>query len=1216
MELSQKQKNNIAKNIDEKLQSFWKGWHIVRHIGTGAYSEVYEVHRVYFNEDTHSALKIVRLDQNGVPIRCKTDAWNSVFYSPEDEPTASLLVPSSNSSSGSRSSVPSGNASRSGKSASGSASGSKGASFSYSHSSNSAGDPGSFESSSHSMGFIEEINIMRSLHGAPNVVSIEDYFLQPVDDGVIVYIRMELLECLSDSRIFNSPDDVPVRDVRKLGMDICRALIYCEKVNVIHRDIKPGNIFINKFGDYLIGDFGISRPLDSFSGSDSTQGTGTISYMAPEIYSRLDYGSTIDIYSLGIVLYQMLNKGRVPFLPMPPINYTKEDLNKANGRRFRGEPLPLIASVDKGLQDIVRKACAFRPENRYASAQDFYEALSRYQFPEERSELFSSFEEEDTVNIRETSRPGKSSGLFFDDFPDDEFSPGFLSQKDREDLSRDFPMQEDHGTSRSFPSQTGKEPSRDYPSQKDRKSEVPAGNLFEDFSAASSNGQEAESFSASFPSPEDTDGSSAASSRKSRGGSSASSSRKGRGGSSASSSRKGRGGSSAASSRKGKGGSSAASSSQNSKGGSSAVSSSQNGRGGSSAASSFGKDTKSSSAASSFSKDTESSSAASPSWKETDSASAASSFRKDTDSSFKTAPEAGAGKGYEKGQQERTDKVHPWKKVAAGLVVVCACLAAFLLLRDNSWKPGKDAARSMAASSLSISDTAAESSLPAIVKLVQKEEEAIENLPLTIDDPSLKHSILAALDISGDQLLLKDTYGVTELALRLADQDKEKGIKSLAGLALFPSLQNVSLANCNLGDDVDFSALQNLPDLQILNLHGNQISSAEPFRNLTGMQWLDLGDNKLSDISPLAGMTGLQSLSLHGNEITDISALTNMTGLVNLYLDDNKITSLAPLKDMKSLQVLGLQKNEITDLSPLQGLPALQSLVLSSNKIADISALSSLTGLRELWINNNQISDVSPISSLSQLTWLDLGGNKFSDVSPLQGMTGLAGISLSKNSIEDITPLQKLTRLTYLDLEGNKIKVLSPLEKLASLETLYLNDNRIEDPSPLKNLKKLNELALGKNKIKDLSSLQDLTQLQSLDLYTNEISDISVLAQLKKLTWLNIGRNQISSLAPISDLTNLESLQIYRNSISDLSPLAGLTALKYLVADVNSISSLQPLQNLTNMEVLYAEYNNIQDVYPLSNLTQLKEVYLAGNPIGDYSPLENLPGVKIYKESK
>ena len=49
MELSQKQKNAIANNIDEKLQSFWKGWHIVRHIGTGAYSEVYEIHRVYFS---------------------------------------------------------------------------------------------------------------------------------------------------------------------------------------------------------------------------------------------------------------------------------------------------------------------------------------------------------------------------------------------------------------------------------------------------------------------------------------------------------------------------------------------------------------------------------------------------------------------------------------------------------------------------------------------------------------------------------------------------------------------------------------------------------------------------------------------------------------------------------------------------------------------------------------------------------------------------------------------------------------------------------------------------------------------------------------------------------------------------------------------------------------------------------------------------------------
>ena len=105
---------------------------------------------------------------------------------------------------------------------------------------------------------------------------------------------------------------LPEKETIKLGIDLCKALEYCQQLNIIHRDIKPENIFVSRFGDFKLGDFGIARELEKTMSSLSKK--GTYSYMAPEMYKGERYDNSVDIYSLGIVLYKIMNKNRLPFL--------------------------------------------------------------------------------------------------------------------------------------------------------------------------------------------------------------------------------------------------------------------------------------------------------------------------------------------------------------------------------------------------------------------------------------------------------------------------------------------------------------------------------------------------------------------------------------------------------------------------------------------------------------------------------------------------------------------------------------------------------------------------------------------------------------------------------------------------------------------------------------------------------------------------------------
>ena len=219
---------------------------------------------------------------------------------------------------------------------------------------------------------LTEITLMDNLKGAKNIVGIEDYKIieREGEIGWDIFIRMELLTPFDS---FASNPNFSQIDVLKLGVDICSALESCERNYIVHRDIKPDNIFVSRFGEYKLGDFGIARKLEATQANLSKK--GTLNYMAPEIYKGESYGPNVDIYSLGLVLYTLLNNNRVAYLPAYPQPITYSDNENALYQRLSGAPMPPPANASSALANVILRACAYNPAERYQTATEFKNAL-------------------------------------------------------------------------------------------------------------------------------------------------------------------------------------------------------------------------------------------------------------------------------------------------------------------------------------------------------------------------------------------------------------------------------------------------------------------------------------------------------------------------------------------------------------------------------------------------------------------------------------------------------------------------------------------------------------------------------------------------------------------------------------------------------------------------------------------------------------------------
>ena len=255
---------------------------------------------------------------------------------------------------------------------------------------------------------IKEIAIMSKLKGHTNIVTYEDHRVIPHEEhiGWDILIRMELLTSLPD---YSEEHEITEQTVIKLGTDILTALEICQKHSVVHRDIKPENIFVSATGDFKLGDFGIARTIEKTTFGMSRK--GTYPYMAPEVYQGKDSDILVDMYSLGLVMYRMLNDNRLPFFPTYPQKVTYTDRENALYRRMQGEPFQMPCHGSRELKKIVMKSCRYQKEDRYSSVFQMKEALTRLSADDSRN-LNMIYEMTETEKKQTRCREEGTVGLF------------------------------------------------------------------------------------------------------------------------------------------------------------------------------------------------------------------------------------------------------------------------------------------------------------------------------------------------------------------------------------------------------------------------------------------------------------------------------------------------------------------------------------------------------------------------------------------------------------------------------------------------------------------------------------------------------------------------------------------------------------------------------------------------------------------------------------
>ena len=225
----------------------------------------------------------------------------------------------------------------------------------------------------HVQDILKGINLMEQFKGTANIVSFEEFDLIEKKDGVgyDVLIRMEHLENLS-KHVFTEPFKLP--EILKMGIHICRALELCSLTKIINWDIRPDNIFISQCGDYKLGEFGVARKIEQTPSGLLKICTCTYN-SAPEVFKGEECDASVDIYSLGIIMYRFLNQNRTLFLPDFPTVIKPSDRDEALQRRVKGEALPPIAGIDPSLNAVVLKACAYDRRARFSLASEMCEAL-------------------------------------------------------------------------------------------------------------------------------------------------------------------------------------------------------------------------------------------------------------------------------------------------------------------------------------------------------------------------------------------------------------------------------------------------------------------------------------------------------------------------------------------------------------------------------------------------------------------------------------------------------------------------------------------------------------------------------------------------------------------------------------------------------------------------------------------------------------------------
>ncbi|MHB1139444.1 MAG: Stk1 family PASTA domain-containing Ser/Thr kinase [Microthrixaceae bacterium] len=203
-----------------------------------------------------------------------------------------------------------------------------------------------------------------------NIVGVFDWGAQ---DGTY-FIVMEYVDGPSLSQVLRNDGPLHPNRAAEIASEVASGLGFAHSRGVVHRDVKPGNVLLTKSGQSKVTDFGIARALSSPDDELTQAGSvmGTATYFSPEQAQGLPVDPRSDLYSLGVVLFEMLT-GRPPFTGDTPLAIAYKHVQDEPPR-----PSTLVSGLPPGLEAIIMKLLQKRPDDRYSTAEDLRADLGRF----------------------------------------------------------------------------------------------------------------------------------------------------------------------------------------------------------------------------------------------------------------------------------------------------------------------------------------------------------------------------------------------------------------------------------------------------------------------------------------------------------------------------------------------------------------------------------------------------------------------------------------------------------------------------------------------------------------------------------------------------------------------------------------------------------------------------------------------------------------------
>lgn len=451
---------------------------------------------------------------------------------------------------------------------------------------------------------------------------------------------------------------------------------------------------------------------------------------------------------------------------------------------------------------------------------------------------------------------------------------------------------------------------------------------------------------------------------------------------------------------------------------------------------------------------------------------------------------------------------------------------------------------------------------------------------------------LETLDISHNNIIQlgEDLSGLSNLTHLNASYNR---IQDLSTLDDLNSLEELDLSYNNLGAvgigiSPNFDSLENAPNLSILKLNNNNLTSIEGLRDRTiNLEELHLENNQLTDITPISEYTGIETLVLYNNNIVNISGLSGMTSLSSIDLSFNNILNMDDLRLIPNLQYVDLNHNNISIIPDIStSWDELLSLNLSSNALTDTSGVEGHPTLQNLYLFDNGLTEIEGISNLPQLRTLiidtplvpfiheDLGEITYTNPNLIRVIRNcfndtprLAlidedhfldfGFTLG-NSVEIYDSITGNIGIVVIDFGGMNISVINEHSiQLPNLSDLYINDNNLTDIRFILGNPNLTNLYMSNNLITNLTVISGLA--------TDDLDELTVVEARN----INANNDLVDAFI---DLPSLEEVDLTNTSITSLT---------------NCFNDLENLMTIDigseNMESIVNSFNNVYTNYAPNN---------------------------------